>query len=66
MNKICKNSVTPFKSQSHKSQELRKQKRGLAKGIGNIINKMIAENFPNLGKEMPIQVQEDFRTLKQA
>jgi hypothetical protein len=29
-----------------------------AKGICNIFNKIIAENFPNLEKEMPIQVQE--------
>jgi hypothetical protein len=32
------------------------------KGIGNIFNKIIAENFPNLYKEMPIQVQEASRT----
>jgi hypothetical protein len=29
------------------------------KGIHNIFNKIITENFPNLEKEMPIQVQED-------
>jgi hypothetical protein len=28
-----------------------------AKGIGSIFNKVIAESFPNLKKEMPIQVQ---------
>jgi hypothetical protein len=33
-----------------------------AKGIGNIIHKIIAENFPNLEKEMPIQVKEVSRT----
>jgi hypothetical protein len=33
-----------------------------AKGIGNIFNKMITENFPNLEKSMSIQVQEDSRT----
>jgi hypothetical protein len=27
-----------------------------AKDIGNIVNKTIAEIFPNLEKEMPIQV----------
>jgi hypothetical protein len=27
-----------------------------AKGISNIINKIITENFPNLEKTMPIQV----------
>jgi hypothetical protein len=30
--------------------------------IRNIFNKVIAENFPNLNKEMPIQVQEACRT----
>jgi chromosome segregation ATPase len=29
-----------------------------AKGIHNIFNKIITENFPNLEKLMPIQVQE--------
>jgi predicted metal-dependent hydrolase len=33
-----------------------------AKGILNIVNKIITENFPNLEKAMPIQVQEAFRT----
>jgi hypothetical protein len=32
------------------------------KVIGNILNKIIAENYPNLEKEMPIQGQEAFRT----
>jgi hypothetical protein len=32
------------------------------KGIHNIFNKMTAENFPNIKKEMPIQVQDAFRT----
>jgi hypothetical protein len=33
-----------------------------AKGMHNIFNKTITENFPNLEKTMPIQVQEDSRT----
>jgi hypothetical protein len=33
-----------------------------AKGIHNIISKIIAENFPNLEKAMLIQVQEASRT----
>jgi hypothetical protein len=33
-----------------------------AKGINNIFNKIITENFPNLKKVMPIQVQEASRT----
>jgi hypothetical protein len=33
-----------------------------AKGIEDTFNKIIAENFPNLKKEMLIQVQKAFRT----
>jgi hypothetical protein len=33
-----------------------------AKQVCNICNKIITENFPNLEKTMPIQVQETFRT----
>jgi hypothetical protein len=33
-----------------------------AKGIHNIFNKIIAENFTNLETETPIQVQEFSRT----
>jgi hypothetical protein len=33
-----------------------------AKGIHNIFNKIITENFPNLKKDLPIQVQESSRT----
>jgi hypothetical protein len=33
-----------------------------AKGSHNIFNKIITENFPNLEKVMPIQVQEASRT----
>jgi hypothetical protein len=31
-------------------------------GPENIFNKIIAENFPNLKKEMPMKIQEDNRT----
>jgi hypothetical protein len=33
-----------------------------AKGICNVFNKITAENFPNLMKEMLIQVQEATKT----
>jgi chromosome segregation ATPase len=33
-----------------------------AKGMHNIFNKIITENFPTLEKTMPIQVQETSRT----
>jgi hypothetical protein len=35
-----------------------------AKGIPNIFNEIITENFPNLEKTMLIQVQETSRTPK--
>jgi hypothetical protein len=35
-----------------------------AKGIHNIFNEIITENFPNLEKVLPIQVQEASRTPK--
>jgi hypothetical protein len=37
-------------------------RRVQVKDIENIFNKIIAENFPNLEKEMVILVQEAFRT----
>jgi hypothetical protein len=33
-----------------------------AKGMHNIFNKIITENFPNLEKDIPIQMQEATRT----
>jgi chromosome segregation ATPase len=35
-----------------------------AKGICNIFNKIITENFPNLEKTMPIHVQESLHDTK--
>jgi hypothetical protein len=32
------------------------------KGIDNLFNRIIAENFPNFKKERVIQVQETYRT----
>ncbi|KAL6073026.1 hypothetical protein STEG23_000444 [Scotinomys teguina] len=32
------------------------------KGTENIFNKIIEENFPNLNKEIPIKIQETYRT----
>jgi predicted ribosome quality control (RQC) complex YloA/Tae2 family protein len=32
------------------------------KGPVNIVNKIIEENFPNLKKEMPMNIQETYRT----
>jgi hypothetical protein len=33
------------------------------KGLVNIFNKIIEENFPNLKKEIPINIEEAYRTL---
>jgi hypothetical protein len=32
------------------------------KGPANTFNKIIEENFPNLKKEMPMNIHEDYRT----
>jgi hypothetical protein len=32
------------------------------KGMHNIFNKILTENFPNLEKDIPIQMQESSRT----
>jgi hypothetical protein len=32
------------------------------KGTGNIFNKIVEENFPNLKKDMPMNLQEAYRT----
>ena len=34
------------------------------RGPVNIFNKIIGENFPNLKKEIPMDVQEAYRTQK--
>ena len=34
------------------------------KGPANIFNKVMEENFPNLNKEMPMNIQETYRTPK--
>jgi hypothetical protein len=38
---------------------------GQVKGIKNIFDKIIAQNFPNVEKEMIMHVQEAFKTPKQ-
>ena len=32
------------------------------KGPANIFNKIMEENFPNLKREMPVNIQEAYRT----
>jgi hypothetical protein len=36
-----------------------------AKGMHNVFNKIITENFPNLGKTMPIQVIRSLQNTTQ-
>jgi hypothetical protein len=38
------------------------EEKAQAKGICNVFNKIITENFPNLEKIVPIQVQKASRT----
>jgi hypothetical protein len=41
---------------------IEKRKEVQEKGICNVFNNIITENFQNLQKVMPIQVQKAFRT----
>ena len=47
----------------NKSKKSRKEEGedSQSKGLENIFNKIIEENFPNLKKEMAINVQETYR-----
>jgi hypothetical protein len=42
--------------------DIEKGKDSQLKGPVNIFNKIIEENFPNLKKEMPMNIQEAYRT----
>jgi membrane-associated HD superfamily phosphohydrolase len=64
--KTCERSMQEF-NDSIKRPNLRimgieEGKEVQTKGIRNIFNKIITENFPNLEKTMPIQVQEAYGT----
>jgi hypothetical protein len=41
---------------------IEESKDSQVKGPGNIFNKFVQENFPNLKKEMPINIQKVYRT----
>jgi hypothetical protein len=58
----CKNSLTPSKDHTLRIMGIEEGQQVQAKGMCNIFNKIIAENFPNLEKTMPIQVHEASRT----
>jgi hypothetical protein len=59
---ICKNSLTPIKRPNLRMMGIENGEKVQAKGIHNIFNKIITENFPILEKTMPIHVQEASRT----
>jgi hypothetical protein len=58
---ICKNSPTPIKRPNLRIMDIEEEVQ--AKGIHNIFNKIITENFLNLKKVLPIWVHEAFKTL---
>jgi hypothetical protein len=51
-----------IKSQNLRIMGVEEGEEVQTKGMRNIFNKIIMENFPNLRKTMPIQVQEASRT----
>jgi hypothetical protein len=54
--------IAAIKRPNLRSMDIEEGEEVQAKGICNIFNKIITENFPNQEKTMPIQVQEAFRT----
>jgi hypothetical protein len=42
--------------------DIEESKDAQVKRLVNIFNKIIEENFPNLKKEMPMNIQEAYRT----
>jgi hypothetical protein len=58
---ICKNSLT-IRRPKLRNMDIVEGEEVQAKGICNIFNKIITEDFPNVEKTMPIQVQEASRT----
>jgi predicted nuclease with TOPRIM domain len=64
--KICEKKMQEL-TDSIKTPNLRimdiEEEEVQAKGMCNIFNKIITKNFPNLEKSVPIQIQEDSRTL---
>jgi hypothetical protein len=57
----CKKSVIPSR-QNLRIMGIEEVEEMQAKGIHNIFNKIITENFPNLKKVLSIQVQEATKT----
>jgi hypothetical protein len=53
---------THWLHQKIKPEDHEEKEEVQAQEMSNIINKIITENFPNLEKTMPIQIQETSRT----
>jgi hypothetical protein len=51
-----------IKRQNLRIMGIEKGEEVQAQGMCNIFNKLITENFPNLEKDIPIQMQKDSRT----
>jgi hypothetical protein len=64
--KTCKRKIqeitNPMKRPNLRIMDIKEGEEVQTKGIHNIVKKIITENFPNLEKVMPIQVQEASRT----
>jgi hypothetical protein len=54
--------INSIKRQNLRMMGIEEAEEAQAKGIHNIFNKIMTENFPNLKKVMPIQVQETKQT----
>jgi hypothetical protein len=65
MKGICKNSSDSIKRPNLRITGIEEGGEVQAKGMHNIFYKIITENFPNLEKVLPIQVQKASRTLTQ-
>ena len=69
-NAKCKNLLTPNIQEIQNTMRrpnlriigIEESKDSQLKGPVNIFNKIIEENFPNLKKEMPMNIQEAYRT----
>jgi hypothetical protein len=64
--KSCKRSMqeltNSIKKPNLRNMDIEEVEEVQAKEIHNIFNNIITQNFPNLKKDLPIQVQEDSRT----
>ena len=51
-----------YEKAKSKNNRYKEGKEVQLKSTENIFNKIIKENFPNLKKDMPIKIQEAYRT----